>query len=76
MNDKFSNSDIMYIKNFKDTKIASDLENFHTVGLHSLITNLKLHNLFPFERKSRGQVILVRTQNEKGPLSKGTKLIF
>ena len=29
---KFSNSDIMYVKNLKDTKIASDLESFHTVG--------------------------------------------
>ena len=28
----FSNFDIMYVKNFKDTKIASDLENFHTMG--------------------------------------------
>ena len=27
----FSNFDIMYVKNLKDTKIASDLEIFHTV---------------------------------------------
>ena len=30
---KISNSDIIYIKNLKDTKIASDLKNFHTVSL-------------------------------------------
>jgi len=30
-NKKFLNSDVMYVKYFKDTKGASDLQNFHTV---------------------------------------------
>ena len=34
---KFSNSDIMYVKNLKDTKIASDLENVHTVPTYPKI---------------------------------------
>ena len=34
----FPNSDVMFVKNLKDTKTASDLENFHTVHL-SIGTN-------------------------------------
>ena len=35
MKNKFSNSDFMDVKNLKDTKLASDLENFHTVRMSS-----------------------------------------
>ena len=31
MKNKFSNHDAMFVKNLKDTKIASDLDIFHTV---------------------------------------------